>query len=504
MISRFIIEQDYSDLKDASIKCIKKGRFEDAAQLIKLASSIAYAYNFIASFSDIQLEENLECLAKKITAPVKITGRANKILFYDSFGYDNRGLTQQYLRALMALKYEIVYVLGEASPNFEKGDIYSELSSYAFCKTYKIYGRTNISKFKELVEIIINEQPSKIFMHLMPWDVSAYMSFISVENVVRYQINLTDHAFWLGVNITDVCLEFRSFGYSLSRLRGIHEDKLVLLPYYPIINEKPFQGLPDSLNGKKLICSGGSTYKILGNDLIFLNLIEQLLKIDKDLFFVYVGPGIKKPILDYFIANNLVSRVLVLENRKDINALLSKIDFFIDTFPLSGALMSQIAATVGAPIFCFSPQGYPVNDLGELFYKNNNILKFPTVQEFVEGFKAVYKDSNFLKSYSEDLRQSMINVSEFTKALSVIIEGKRPYNYLYREHVVKNHSIKFSTFLIESENKYNPAYFQLVINYLSPYKRRLYMKSFFRREQMINLRSNPIAFAKRLIRSYIK
>ena len=97
-------------------------------------------------------------------------------------------------------------------------------------------GNDRIELCKSLINIILAEKPKHILMHLVPWDTIAYIAFYKIQGIIRYQINLTDHAFWLGVDITDINIEFRSFGQNLSeQLRKIPSHKkqnITILSYF--------------------------------------------------------------------------------------------------------------------------------------------------------------------------------------------------------------------------------------------------------------------------------
>lgn len=56
---------------------------------------------------------------------------------------------------------------------------------------------------------------------------------------------MTDHAFWLGRFAFDYCIEFRVYGYNISiQKRKIEKEKILMLPYYPVIRKEKYQGLP--------------------------------------------------------------------------------------------------------------------------------------------------------------------------------------------------------------------------------------------------------------------
>jgi len=468
MLKKEHLQNDYECLVNSIKSCIKNKDFERALQLIDFASRIAYQYIFLSSFADVRLENYIKNISELNFEPVSIVGLKNKVLFYDYFGYDNRGLTQQYLRGLMQLGKEIVYILEQPNNYYNSYDIYNELNAYPNATIYKLNKTTNLSKAKELIDIVINEKPSKAFLHLAPWDVVACTAFNAMQGITRYQINLTDHAFWLGINITDVSLEFRSFGYNLSwQKRGIEKSKLRILPYYPIFNTHPFGGLPDQTKDKKVVFSGGSVYKILGENLVFLNLVKEILAVDPDLIFVFAGSGNVNAVNKFIKVNNLENRFILIGDRKDISSVLQNIDYYITTFPFTGALMSQIAAASETPIFFFSKPNYQCNNLSDVFYKSKNLESFNSINDLVNRFKLIYKDESYLQSYGYALKKSMITPLEFTEGLNQILQGQNPYAFLQKDFDINEYQDVACNYLLESENQYNPQYYQSILNHFS-------------------------------------
>ncbi|PIQ22087.1 MAG: hypothetical protein COW65_05170 [Cytophagales bacterium CG18_big_fil_WC_8_21_14_2_50_42_9] len=502
MLNKEYLLNDYNSLVLSIHKCILRKDFEKALQLIDLAAKLAYQYNFLPTFTDPQLEDYINTITKLNHEEVVISGLENKIIFYDYFGYDNRGLTQQYLRALMQLEKEIVYILEVPNQYYSSTDIFNELQAYPKSKIYTLTETSNLGKIKEVIEILKYEKPSKAFLHLAPWDVVACTAFNVTKGIQRFQINLTDHAFWLGSNITDINLEFRSFGYNLSiQGRGMDNSKLKILPYYPIVNQHPFKGLPAQTKGKKIIFSGGSIYKILGEELLFLQSIKELLSIDPDLVFVFAGSGSTDTIIKFIEKNSLENRFFLIGDRKDISSVLQNVDYYLTTFPFTGALMSQIAAATATPIFFFSKPDYQCNDLRDLYFKIPKLESFEIVDDLIKGFKAAYKNKAYLNNYGLALQESMITPNEFAEGLNQIIEGKNPYSYLQQSLVVKTHQKLFYNYLIESENSYNPQYKNIVLNYLSTaHERKTFLPSFYKREQAKNWEIDKIRFLKNWIR----
>ena len=78
-----------------------------------------------------------------------------------------------------------------------------------------------------------------MFFYSLPDDVvgTTVMHFYD-GYLMRYQINLTDHAFWLGSYCIDKCIDFRNYGAKISyEYRKIDSKKIVIIPFYPSINQ---------------------------------------------------------------------------------------------------------------------------------------------------------------------------------------------------------------------------------------------------------------------------
>ena len=506
MISVKDLEADYNCLIKSINKCIKRGKYTEALNLIELSANLLYQYNFLPDFVNADLERALEEISVSNFEEVKLNSDKNKIIFYDYFGYDNRGLTQQYIRALMHLNIEFIYILENANSYYGSSDIITELNSYPRVTTYILSKETSLEKTRELLDILKTEKVTIAFMHLSPWDVVAYMAFYLVKGITRYQINLTDHAFWLGKNISDFILEFRSFGYNLSlQGRGIAKEKLRIMPYYPIVNDHIYKGLPEKTKGKKILFSGGSVYKILGDNLSFLFLIKNLLDNNSDLVFVFAGSGNMTSLLNFITTYNLQDKIFLIGDRQDISAVLKHVDYYITTYPFTGALMSQIAAACEVPIFFFSNQKYQCNELGDLFYKQKSLNVFENQIDLIKNFKDVYTNREFLEGYGKSLKKSMITPEEFSSALKDIFERKDPFDYLKRQVNVQNHQQIFSSYLLESENNYNPQYHNIIYRYLPNVKdRNSFIFSYFKREYKNNLTNKVVKSVKKSIKIILK
>ena len=90
--------------------------------------------------------------------------------------------------------------------------------------------------------------------------------------------------FWLGAKAIDYVLEFRQFGVSVSQQRrGIISQQQLLVPFYPIIDNNPFQGFPKEF---KIPESNVRAYQQFGNSVavpvvtkISEQIVEQILEV---------------------------------------------------------------------------------------------------------------------------------------------------------------------------------------------------------------------------------
>jgi hypothetical protein len=150
--------------------------------------------------------------------------------------------------------------------------IISEIKAYSKAELFIVdKSLTKTEKIKSISSKIIDFKPEKAFLHLYPSSVVAVTVWNSLKEVIRYQINLSDHAFWLGTKCINYSLEFRNYGCTVSyEKRNLSEDKLLIQPYYPIMQCESFIGFPQHIADDAIkIFTGGSYYKMYGKSDFF-------------------------------------------------------------------------------------------------------------------------------------------------------------------------------------------------------------------------------------------
>lgn len=323
-----------------SIRCIESAGF--------------LQYNLNRFYRDERLEKLLINIGKSRYNLVDRIGVKKRYIFYDSFGWDNRGLTQQYIDALNYLpNCEYIFV-------FEKKDVVRskhivQSLTNAHVTIVELSGGM-YSKMDTFYDLLNSYNPSGVFLHLEPWGTLPLIVLSAFPQITKYMINLTDHAFWLGSSLLDYSLEFRGYGCTVSlQKRNLRKEQLLLLPYYPIDSGfEEFKGFPVSTEGKVVMFSGGSFYKIYSSDNFYFNLVADLLNNNPKLLFLYAGGGDDSIFRSFIKRRGLADRVCLLGFRDDINEIFEHIDIYLGTYPYSGGLMSQYAALHGKPLLVFS------------------------------------------------------------------------------------------------------------------------------------------------------
>lgn len=395
----------------------KKNNLEHVLELICAKARLLYIYNQM--YRDDQSETLLSAIADKFKTEFYHSSNDKTVLFYDGFGLDARGLVQQYLTGLVENNYKVLYI--SVSPDESEQPHVLRILKQGNGKFLSLQGKNFIDKIVWLRNICSSHCFSYAFLYTTPYDVAGIVTFsLLKEKAVRYQINLTDHAFWLGAQTFDYCIEFRNYGAAITRdYRKVNSEKLVYLPYYPILNEyEIFQGFPESIKNKKVILSGGATYKTLDNNNTFYNIVESLLDKHNDVAFMYLSNDTVKQ-LDS-LKNKYPQRVVHLSERSDLIEVMKHSRLFLNTYPISGGLMVQYAAISGC-IPVTLKREWDDDAVGLL--KNENVLNeiFTVKSKFIDEIGRLLEDENYFKEKKKMLEGQVLTPADFAKGLQKIL-----------------------------------------------------------------------------------
>ena len=414
------IEQCVQKIKGAASNKIYERKWNEALSLISAAAEILYNTNLY--YSDQELEDDIFQIAKELISPKLKPGNCNEnvLMFYDGFGLDRRGLAQIYLKALCKLK-RVVYVTYEEASN-RIPEITSILSKNGGEVLY--LKKTRFTKrINDLQECIECYKPKEFFFYSLPNDVVATTIMNAYQGIIRnFQINLTDHAFWLGVKPLDYCIEFRSYGANISRdYRNVPESKIVEIPFYPVINyQDEFQGFPFPVEeNKKVVFSGGSLYKTLGDGNKYYKIVQYMLEQHPDVIFWYAGTGDRTE-MDRLI-QKYPNRVFLTPERSDLFQVLKHCYLYLSTYPVSGGLMFQYAASASkVPITL--RQG-SVTD-GFLISQSKLKIQFDNMELLLRELDQLLEDPEYAQTRGEIVKNSVITEDAFENAVEKVLGDK--------------------------------------------------------------------------------
>ncbi len=457
------IIKDYKHLCSIAHHYYARKEFELASLFIKYASQLMYNSNLI--YTDCDLEDLIFSIAnntiKKKNSKITNTNGKIRVVFYDYFVLDNRGLTEQYLEFFFDnTNYEVMFI--GCNKDEKDSAIYSKLKNHKI-QYHIIPDIKEISKSQIIYDYIESFSPEIIIAHTSPWDIAGLMSISLFENKCkRYLINITDHAFWLGTNVFDYFIEFRDYGYNISRYyRLIDENKLLKLPYYPIINTSiPFNGFDFDIEGKKLIFSGGSIYKIEGST-VFFEIVKHILVNHPDTIFLYLGSGNIDYIKKFIDMNGFQKRFFYRSERKDVFEIFKRCYFYLNTYPLSGGLMTQYACMAGKLPLTFRDAFDPESNLDELFISNPKVeIQFSNLESLKAKIDLYLDNPDVLQTDCKEINKIVINKTKFNTILhDYLIDSKNSFP-------VNDYSVDIKRFSLQYLKRFNDnkaSYYKLFI-----------------------------------------
>jgi hypothetical protein len=399
----------------------------DNACIKYLKSAAWWAYFFNIAFKD----EILEALTKQISLKIKKSFESyvpnkDNIVFYDSFAFDHRGLTQQYIRALMAQNKNLLFITDAQNNAPISQEIFHELNGYSKAKIIHVPSQiSGLKRSQFIYEQIVLFGSSKVLMHLMPNAVEVLVAMHALPKAItRYQVNLTDHTFWLGTTALDYSLEFRPKGMKNSEVgRGIEKSHLLLCPYYPIIDDIPFEGFPfEKKQDDIVVFSGGASYKFVDPKASFAQIIKCVLDENSNAVWVHAGDGmdvIRRLLLE-IMDDSYFKRIHLIGVRNDIAEVFNHCDIYCNSFPMGGGLMCLYAAHYGKPMLSLKGNNSGISNivsqLRQVSLESNNM------DELCQEAHKLISDENYRFSRGEEVRSCIVDERWFNETVASLLE----------------------------------------------------------------------------------
>ena len=459
---------DYNRLVALAEKLFDKKRYEDCVAVIKTASLLMYNFNIV--YTDERLENLLHKIGDFYIRELPAKKNDKIVLFYDWWCWETRGLSTIYINALLKNGYTVIVLTRECNRDGIKwlADLLGVNGSVEFFDTSGSYE----IRFENFTQIYKKHLPYAAFFHSMPDDAAGCAFFAKIP-CKRYLVNLTDHAYWLGATCVDYSIEFRDYGYSVSKNhRHISEDKLLVLPYYPVHKMVMADSMTDFFaKHKNFVFSGGSLYKIAGST-VFFEIVSYILDSYKNSAFVFIGNGNPENIKNFISQKGYEDRFFYFPERPDFEDFIRHSKFLLSTYPIGGGLMQQLAVVNNKIPLCYNPNMNDDvaddNDNESLFIDtgHNPVISYRTFDELKEEIKRLLTDSDYLTQKEKQLEGMVIAEADFITEIKSILENN---NTKYRGKERELNLEEFSQIYIDAENNTNRQYNHIFAQSRNPF-----------------------------------
>ena len=403
-------EELIKKLKMIARKSIKQLKYEKSLSAISSCANILYEFN--QRYKDDEIENMLIEIAQKTISvpndffPSKVKP-VQTVLFYDGFGLDLRGLAANMTKNIASLGYKLIYVTKNSSKG-RQPHIIEELEGFNVEYIYIDTGTSYLKWAQELNQVFIKYSPQVAYFYTTPYDVSGTVVFNRYKDrVIRFLVNLTDHAFWIGLNAFDYCTASRDMSAFINlNYRGIPISKMYRNKSNIFIPEKTSLGnLPFDTKVFRFVFSGGALYKTLGDSAnLFYKMIEHIVENHADVNFLYAGEGDDSKFVE--LTNKYPDRVFLIHEREDFFQIIQKSVFFLNTYPMFGGQMMRYAAYAGKV-----PVTLKHNDDGEGILINQSELdiEYSTYDEIIKEIDKLLTDDGYRKKKEEKMKQAVVS-----------------------------------------------------------------------------------------------
>ena len=420
-----------------------RGQYGRAERFLKALSYLQY--KFFLGYKNVYIEQQIQNIAKQIKKVPFIDNKCEKsIVIIDEICADYIGLMLQYMEPLIVDSYRILYLYEQVEHAFApRTHLMHMLQTYdkAVVKQIPQY-HDNFSKSQWVYNEICAFGAKKVIMNFGEWPIELSVACAALpEECKRYRINAGDHCFWAGVCCTDYTFEFRQYGANLTnRRRGLQRDGIIYIPYYPIMLDVPFEGIPNECSGKFVFFSGGAIYKIVDEQNTYFKLCREIIDVCPGSVILFAGAHADNDLLKNGIEQyGLQGKFIPIGYRKDIVEVVKRCDVYINTYPLGGGMMCQYAAQYYKPIL-----NYKNNAIEEcVAQKSNCSFTSYSEQELVSEALKLYTEADYRKKKGEAIHNAAITKDEFDHALLLFLsKGKPSYEVKWMDNFVeKKYSI---------------------------------------------------------------
>lgn len=418
-LTETIIRDTYKKLKGKADYYFDKGKTQKGLLYTHLA---AYTnYTFWLSYSDKDIEDLVKKAGKSIQKKEFDTKglSCGRCVMLDSLARYRGGLTVQYVNAIVSAGWKLLYISGQELQAPHHIELYNYLSLQKGVEILEIPRKLCGAKRLQFVyDSILNYGASKVYLHCTTTDILfPAVSYSLPSCIQKFYIDMADHGFRVGLKSCDFAFEFRNLGCSIvKQAMDFPEDKILMLPFYPVLDNIPFKGLPSQCNGKIKILSGGIFWKIVDDEDTFFRLCKKLLEQAPNSIILFPGSGDPTFVINKIKEYCMEDRFLLLGWRDDISEVFRNADIFLNTYPHGGATMSQYAAHAKVPILSYQPENLCPNPV-ENFVCQVKQTEVSSIGEtlFLNEAHRLITNEDYRKEKAEKVFSCILNKDLFNK-----------------------------------------------------------------------------------------
>lgn len=408
-------------IKKSAFAAFKRDGITEATHLLDAYSNLAGQFNL--NYSDKDIDVLLYRIAEKyIHLGEMESSNPDHWVLYDDF-CTTYVLGLQWLEAMASSGKEILYITTR-DVDKENGhkNILDAVAGYSNVHTVIIPQGDLINRAQQIYDEILRFNASKIVLHKYATQSSIdFVLPVLPKSVTRYIINLSDQTYWNGSQSIDYCLEFRSFGASVSlQRRGLKKDQLLMVPFYPADDKNEFRGFPEECTRERVVVfSGGDYYKTLDAKHTYWNLVKRLLQTYPQIVFLFATKNIPEgdaEIHRFVSDNHFEGRFIYIQFRPDIYQVFEHCDIYMGTCPTSGSLMSQLAAIHAKPILQYYTLGTPDDETEQAICVNDSFsISFNREESFFEEASKLISDMSYRREQGLRLQKAMMQHEQFNQ-----------------------------------------------------------------------------------------
>lgn len=410
-------------LEKVASSSFRRGDSAKALRYLDAYASIAAQFNL--NYTSEAMEALLAALSEKSIKTVsEYHGDPDHWVLYDDF-CTTYVLGLQWLEAMASSGKRILYVTTrDTAKESRHKNILDRVAEYRNVECVVIPQGDVFVRARAVYDAITGFNASKVVLHKYAAHSVSNLVLPSLpEEVKRYVINLSDQTFWLGARAVDYCLEFRPFGASVSlQRRGLKEEQLLMVPFYPADDRNAFAGFPDECSdGKVVVFSGGDYYKTLDESRMYWKLVKEILERYPQVVFLFATKNIPegdREIRRFIADNHFEGRFIYIRFRPDIFQVFAHCDIYMGTCPASGSLMSQLAAINGKPILQYYAPGTPDDETEQAICINRDFpISFHDSDSFLQEADRLIKDRDYREKSGLRLKEAMMQPRQFDQVV---------------------------------------------------------------------------------------